>query len=52
MKAATKKRILELHNKGLTIYYIEKHLEENIPQGIIKNVIEEHLRKEINDMFS
>ena len=41
MNQETKKRIMELHNRGLTIYYIEKHLEEEIPQGIIKQTIEE-----------
>ena len=51
MKQATKDRIMQLHNKHLSIYYIEKHLEEEIPQGIIQKTIEEELRKDINEMF-
>ena len=42
----TKKRILELNGRGLTIHYIEKHLNEKIPQGIIKKTIEQDVLKD------
>ncbi len=51
MKPETKKRIMQLHNKHLSIYYIEKHLEEEIPQGIIKQTIEEELKQDYDSLF-
>lgn len=51
MNSQTRKRIIELHNKHLSIFYIEKHLKEEIPQGIIKQVIEEETKEDFNSLF-
>ena len=52
MNEETKARILELNARGLTIYYIEKHLPEKIPQGIIQQVIEKEIIKDYNTLFN
>ena len=46
MEEEDRKQILELHNKGLSIFYIEMKLR--IPQGIIMQVLDDEIKK---DMF-
>ncbi len=49
MNEEIKKRIMELHNQGLTIYYIAKEL--NIHSWTAQQVIEEELKKDSDSLF-
>ncbi len=49
MNPETKKRIMELHNQGLSIYYIEKEL--NIHSWTAQEVIEEELKQDHDSLF-
>ena len=51
MDESTRKRIIELNDRGLSVYYIVKHLEEEIPLGIIQQTIEESAKEDFNSLF-
>ncbi len=49
MREATKKRIMHLHNKGLSVYYIQKELK--VKSWIAQEVIGEHTKEDFDSLF-